>query len=721
MPAKNVREMSRLERIHYSLGGRTFRAIVLFCLIISAAAVVFGFVLFTATVNREYRESTWRLSQIAGNQLDKHPLHREAEAVLAAYEAMDPAVKEQWDSLSPSEQEKQQGADLDFEQLAEFEETRYALDALKTQGGAIAAYVAAMDVENNRMIFIVDGDYRDSFCSPGTWEIIPEKDTVSLVTGNRSGLLDRFYGTEPMPSVITNWEYYGYRCTAATELFTLGDYPVMVFMDKDMNQAAQASRIFLLQYVLTLLCVTVLVALLAIRHMTRTTVRPINELARAAEHYTKEGNKGENDGGFFSRLEIHTGDEIENLALTMKDMERDLGNYVRTITRVTGEKERLGAELTIASQIQEGMIPSIFPAFPERPEFDIYANMHTAKEVGGDFYDFFLIDDDHLALVMADVSGKGVPAALFMMASKILINNFSAIERTSPAHILETVNHHICQNNPAEMFVTVWLGILEISTGRLRAANAGHEYPAIRRKGGQFRLFQDHHGFVVGGVDGTRYREYELELKPGDSLFLYTDGVTEATDVNHTLFGADRMLAALNAEPDAAPEQVLQSVKDGIDVFVGEAPQFDDITMLCVQYNGSGMKKRTLEASVENLQEVLSFVDEQLEAADCPMKTQMQIDIAVEEIFVNIANYAYAPGTGSAVIGVQVEDGRAKITFCDSGIPYDPLSREDPDVTLPAEEREIGGLGIYMTKQIMDELRYEYRDGQNMLTMIKTL
>lgn len=721
MPAKNVREMSRLERYHYSLSGRTFRAIVLFCLIISAAAILFGFVLFSATVNREYRLSTWHLSQLAESALDKRILRREAEEVLAVYNAMSPEIQSSFDSLSPINQAKAKDSSFDFEQMAEFESIRHELDALKTDGGAIAAYVAALDTKTNRMVFIVDGDYRDSFCAPGTWEAIPKKDVDAFVNGDRKGLLDRFYDVAPMPSVITNWEFYGYRCTAATELFTLGDYPVMVFMDKDMNQAAHASRIFLLQYVLTLLAATIIVALLAIRHMQRTTVKPINDLAKAAEHYTKAGNKGQNDGSFFSRLDIRTGDEIENLCLTMKDMERDLGNYVRTITRVTGEKERIGAELNIASQIQEGMLPSIFPAFPERKEFDIYATMHTAKEVGGDFYDFFLIDDDHLAMVMADVSGKGVPAALFMMASKILINNFSAIDRTSPAHILETVNHHICMNNPAEMFVTAWLGILEISTGTLRAANAGHEYPAIQRRGGSFQLFKDRHGFVLGGMDGMRYHEYELQLRSGDAVFLYTDGVTEATDRSSTLFGTDRLLAALDRAGEAKPEEILETVKEDIDAFVGDAPQFDDITMLCLRYVGDSMKKITIEAKTENLPKVLAFIDGELETAGCAMKTQMQIDIAVEEIFVNIANYAYAPGSGRAVIGIDVSGGKAEITFADSGIPYDPLAKSDPDVTLSADEREIGGLGIFMVKKTMDDLRYEYIDGQNRLTMIKTL
>ena len=228
------------------------------------------------------------------------------------------------------------------------------------------------------------------------------------------------------------------------------------------------------------------------------------------------------------------------------------------------------------------MLPNIFPAFPERDEFDIYATMTPAKEVGGDFYDFFMIDDDHLGMVMADVSGKGVPAALFMMMSKILVNNF-AMMGGSPAKVLEQVNAQICKNNKEEMFVTVWFGVLELSTGKVKAANAGHEYPILKKADGTFELFKDKHGFVVGGMEGARYKEYEFLLEKGGTLFLYTDGVAEATNAKNELFGTERMLTALNQEPQADPKTLLTNMKNAVDTFVGDAPQFDDLTMLSVK------------------------------------------------------------------------------------------------------------------------------------------
>ncbi len=242
-------------------------------------------------------------------------------------------------------------------------------------------------------------------------------------------------------------------------------------------------------------------------------------------------------------------------------------------------------ELNMATEIQMSMLPLTFPAFPDRSEFDIYASMDPAKEVGGDFYDFFLIDDDHLADVIADVSGKGVPAALFMMSSKILLNDHATIGG-SPAEILERVNQLVYANNKAHMFVTVWLGILEISTGKLTSASAGHEYPMINVNG-KYELLKDKHGLAIGAMPNSKYKDTEITLNKGDSVFVYTDGVAEATDANNELFGTDRTLEALNAIPDGVSQkEILAGVRSAVDAFVKEAPQFDDLTMLGLKYFG---------------------------------------------------------------------------------------------------------------------------------------
>ncbi|MCR5167275.1 MAG: SpoIIE family protein phosphatase [Oscillospiraceae bacterium] len=308
-----------------------------------------------------------------------------------------------------------------------------------------------------------------------------------------------------------------------------------------------------------------------------------DRIVKPVEHMTRRITEISGTDLAFEMEDIYrTDDEIQVLAESFAKLSERTRDYIEQITRITAEKERIGAELELATRIQADMLPNIFPPFPERNDIDIFASMTPAKEVGGDFYDFFLLDDDHLGLVIADVSGKGVPAALFMMMSKIIVSNF-AMMGGSPSKVLEQTNKLIRKNNDEEMFVTIWLGVLEISTGKVTAANAGHEYPMLKKADGKFELFRDKHGFVVGGIDGIKYKEYEFTIEKGGTLFLYTDGVAEATNDEEMLFGTDRMLDALNKDPQADPKTLLLNMKKSVDEFVGEAPQFDDITMLGVK------------------------------------------------------------------------------------------------------------------------------------------
>ena len=330
---------------------------------------------------------------------------------------------------------------------------------------------------------------------------------------------------------------------------------------------------------IVLLALVTLVTLAGALTLGKRIVRPLNTIARRISELD------ESHPEFRMEDAYRTGDEVEALAESFATLSHKTVLYMDRVVTVTAEKERIGTELELANKIQAAMLPHIFPAFPDRPDFDIYATMDPAKEVGGDFYDYFLVDDDHLCMVIADVSGKGVPAALFMMASKIILQSV-AMMGLSPAQILARTNEALCSNNEAQMFVTVWLGILELSTGRLTAANAGHEYPVLKRPDGDFELYKDRHGFVIGGLEGARYREYEIPLEPGAKLFVYTDGVPEATDAAKELFGTERMVAALNDLPNAAPRGVLENVRRAVDGFVQDAEQFDDLTMLCLEYKG---------------------------------------------------------------------------------------------------------------------------------------
>ena len=287
---------------------------------------------------------------------------------------------------------------------------------------------------------------------------------------------------------------------------------------------------------------------------------------------------------------IRTRNEIGQLSEDVVSLAKEIDDHVHKIESITAEKQRIDTELNLASKIQAKMLPDQFPPFPERTEFEIFAAMDPAREVSGDFYDFFMVDDDHLAMMIADVSGKGVPAALFMTISMVLIHN-SALMEKRPAKALEYVNRQLYQHNPQRMFVSVWLGILELSTGKLTVSNAGHEYPFVRLNGRPYQLLKDEHSFVIGGLPDITTEEYEMQLSAGDSVFVYTDGLPEATDADNQFFGMERTLAALNRAPDAGPEQVIANMKEAVDDFVKKAEQFDDLTMMCFRYLGPAGKK----------------------------------------------------------------------------------------------------------------------------------
>lgn len=309
-------------------------------------------------------------------------------------------------------------------------------------------------------------------------------------------------------------------------------------------------------------------------------VEPLNHITKRISEISGE------DREFRMEDAYRTGDEIEVLAEAFAKLSHDSKMYVEQVKTATAERERMSTELHMANRIQESMLPSTFPAFPDCSSVDIYASMTPAKEVGGDFYDFFFIDPDHLVMVIADVSGKGVPAALFMMISRTIIKNCAMLKK-SPAEILEEANKALCSENIMEMFVTVWIGILELSTGVVKTANAGHEHPVIYSShDGTFELRKEKHDFVMGGMEDMTYREKEIILYPGDKLFVYTDGVPEAENVRQEFFGTDRMVEALNRSSSGTPKEILTSVREAIDTFVGTAEQFDDLTMLCVEYKG---------------------------------------------------------------------------------------------------------------------------------------
>ena len=402
----------------------------------------------------------------------------------------------------------------------------------------------------------------------------------------------------------------------------------------------------------------------------------------------------------------------------------DINSTVATLKRYIAEAAaRIDKELEYAKQIQLSALPT---NFPEVEDYKIFAQMIAAKEVGGDFYDFYKLNDNTVAFLVADVSGKGIPAAMFMMTAKTIINDL-AESGMSVNDIFTKANQKLCENNESGMFVTAWMGILDIPTGKLTFANAGHNPPLLKRADGSFEYLKTRAGFVLAGMEGVRYRVNEITLNAGDRIFLYTDGVTEATNENNELYGEDRLLSFMNKSLELDQTKLLPKLKKDIDKFVGKAPQFDDITMLMFDYKlkkgETYVESRTFPAKTAWLTDVLAFTEQMLEKYQCSMKIQTAICVAIEEVFVNVAHYAYGEAEGDVKFDITFDKDTRTATFrmADKGVPFDPLKKPEPDITLSAEEREIGGLGIFITKKTMDLVTYAYENGENILTMIKKI
>ena len=445
-------------------------------------------------------------------------------------------------------------------------------------------------------------------------------------------------------------------------------------------------------------------------YMRRRIVMPIRQLNDASlgmvEHL---------EDGTAPEIVVKNDDEIKDLADSFSTMYHEIGEYISKLETVTAEKERIGAELDVAAKIQTSMLPCIFPPFPNRDEFDIYATMDPAKEVGGDFYDFFMVDDDHLAFVVADVSGKGVPAALFMVIGKTLIKDHTGLHNDL-GEVFSEVNNILCSSNSEEMFITAFEGVLNLKTGELRYVNAGHEMPFICRKNGVYEPFKVKAGFVLAGMEGIRYKSGSVQLQPGDKIFQYSDGVPEAMNRKNEQYGMQRLGKVLAQNSEKTPAELLPAIKADLDAFVGGAEQFDDITMLCIEFSG---KDKKTDISVlpdkDSIKTVTEFMERTLEEWEVPMKVAGKVQIAIDEIYSNIVYYS---GAKNAKITVTASDEKLSLLFEDDGIPYDPTTAKEPDITLSAEERDIGGLGIFMVKKMAASIHYENTDGKNVLTVV---
>jgi len=528
--------MTKPEHIRFGISKKLLLSVVLLTVLICVVSTVSGYYQYSNTIRKLYNDNGYVIANIILNHIDHDQIAHYAQT---------------WTE------------DENYAAMADY------LRSVEEASGAAYIYIVTFS-KDHTMRYIYDSSGLS----------IGDVDPISSYFDEAWAAYTK--GEKPNNYMVRHSQKYGYLTSSMMPVIdSEGNIAAVLLVDVWMELILTTLRGYIVRMILISTAVLAVFSLIYWSFMRRSFIGPLMRIRRNVTEFAQ------NDTKTTTLLsDIHTKDEIQELAESISLMENDIVKYIGNIRTITAEKERIGAELNVATQIQADMLPRIFPPFPDRKDFDIYATMTPAKEVGGDFYDFFLIDESHLGLVMADVSGKGVPAALFMVIAKTLIKNRAQMGG-GPAEILQYVNEQLCEGNDAELFVTVWFAILDLTTGKGLAANAGHEHPAIRRAGGDYELVIYRHSPAVATMEGIRFREHEFELRPGDSLFVYTDGVAEATNARNELFGNDRMLAALNENPDAKPEALLRAVRQRIDGFVGDAPQFDDITMLSLLYQGA--------------------------------------------------------------------------------------------------------------------------------------
>ena len=424
--------------------------------------------------------------------------------------------------------------------------------------------------------------------------------------------------------------------------------------------------------------------------------------------------------------QVKSNDEILKLHNSFKFMQESLSEYIQELQTVNEEKGRIKGELNIAKRIQSAMTPKVYPPYPERDDVDIFGQLTPAREVGGDLFDFF-IRDEKLFFCIGDVSGKGVPASLVMAVTRSLFHTIATHE-SQPQRIVSQINEYITDANDTIMFVTLFIGVVDLPTGRFRYCNAGHCPPLLI--GEDASMLSVKANIPVGIVQGYKYQIEETVIPNNTTIFLYTDGLTEAENPDHKLFGEEHMRQVVQTychNNEVKSMSLIKKLSDEINQFVKDAEQSDDLTMLALryckmEYPDTFSKTLDLPNDISTIPQLNAFVDEVCETVGLDMATTMSMNLALEEAVVNVMSYAYPQGIiGNVKIEAKANEKRLKFTLSDTGTPFDPTKKEDADISLSVEERPIGGLGIYLVRQIMDSVNYERIGGKNVLTLRKSL
>jgi len=463
------------------------------------------------------------------------------------------------------------------------------------------------------------------------------------------------------------------------------------------NAVAHVTILFIVLIIINMIIAQILYLLLK-----NSVIKPIGKLTLIANKI----GKGED-----VKIKIEKPQDFAHLASTFDKM-------TQSIKTITKEKERMNSELNIAKDIQASSLPNKFPAFPEQNDFDIYASMTPAREVGGDFYDFYFIDNEHFMFLIADVSGKGIPAALFMMTTKTLIHNLSKVGY-KPQELINIINKEICANNKQGFFITMFSAIINVKTGKITYVNCGHNPPLIKTKDGKYNFIEMPANIVLGAFENTNFEIKEAQLQQGDTIFAYTDGVTEAMNQNGDMFTEERLQISVNNFDNNDLKVMTENIKNEVSDFCENSPQSDDLTILIFKFKkDTNIKTYKDFATKENYKNFYQWLNNTCKEWNINETLINKIDMCAEEIFANVSFYSYEKPPGEITVSIQKTENEIVLKFEDEGVEYNPLAKPDPDITLPPEERPIGGLGIFMVKEMANSIYYEYVNNKNILTLI---
>ena len=606
-------------------------------------------------------------------------------------------------------------------QLAGGDRVAWSLPYFEKEGSNTLMVTAGAGIyNNNKLVGMSTVDWEISSIIKSVSEIKPTPNTFALFADKKHDYIiavnDSYMNNDaligkPLKSLpwyndnlkqITYFDYHNkkyvpYVKTLDNEMILIVNIP-----KHEMYSVLYRNVLILL---VGLLMVTLFISLLLYMVLKRNINTPIEKLSDIANRISQ--------GDLEAEIKIEKPKEFAKLADTFHKMTTD-------IKSITKERERIESELTLAKAIQASSLPNVFPPYPDNNEFDIFADMEPAKEVGGDFYDFYFIDETHFMFLIADVSGKGIPAALFMMTVKTLIN-YIAQSGYSPKQMIEKINKKIYKNNKQGFFVTMLAGIVDVKTGDIAYVNCGHNPPLVKHGKDPFKFVDLKPNIVLGAFESADFNINTAKLSPGDTVILYTDGITEAVDSAGELYGEERLLTAINNQNYLNTKDMLQYIKQDTYKFTKEMPQSDDMTMLIFKYNGEPKEGESIlyseNATKENYKHYLNWLTEVVNKFNLEQDLMFKLQLVSEEIYTNVFSYAYPEEEGNIQIIFTKYPDEIMLQISDSGVPFNPLDREDPDVELPPQSREQGGLGIYMVKKTADGINYEYKDGKNILTL----